>query len=216
MMKLFSTLLRGQSAAALEELADRHAMPLLDQQMRDAQASLALAQRALATAIAEDVQEGRRVASILTRIEGLEGRCKEAMAAGSDALALDAAEVIAGLEAERDAGRQAQALFASEIGRLRMHVASIARRMSELNRGRRMARVADAVERSRGSRIDPDALADAEATLSRLRDRQARNETADTVFATLQHEPSTEERLSEAGFGPPLRPTAAAILARLK
>ena len=60
MIKTFITLMRGSAAASAEELADRHALLILDQQMRDCQASLGRSQRALAVALAEDAREGQR------------------------------------------------------------------------------------------------------------------------------------------------------------
>lgn len=51
MFKTFVTLFRGQVAAAGEEIADRNALIILDQQIRDASAAFERARRALAVAI---------------------------------------------------------------------------------------------------------------------------------------------------------------------
>ncbi len=62
-------------------------------------------------------------------------------------------------------------------------------------------------------------LAEAEATLARLRERQAEAAAAQDALDGLEGErrpASVAERLAEAGFGPPVRPTAAAVLARLR
>ena len=98
------------------------------------------------------------------------------------------------------------------------------RRLAELDRGRRAARVAEAVRTSRFDRMTPGlpeqaTLADAEATLARLRDRQSTAASSAEFFdgITIETRPQTiDERLEDSGFGPPTRPTAAAILARLK
>ncbi|MGI4955110.1 MAG: PspA/IM30 family protein, partial [Janthinobacterium lividum] len=119
MFKTVVTLLRGSAAAAAEDLADRNALLILDQQMRDAQAQFGAAQRALAIAMAENAQEVRRTASLDEQIARLEARTRAALAGGRDDLALEAAEAIAALETERDTGRQAAGLFATEIVRLR-------------------------------------------------------------------------------------------------
>ena len=103
-------------------------------------------------------------------------------------------------------------------------MADTARRLAELHRGRRVARVAEAVRLSRRGRIEnagPHAatLSEAEATLARLRDRQAQEAAAeaalDGILAETRPAP-IEDRLADAGFGPPTRPDAAAVLARLK
>ncbi len=224
MLKTLVTLVRGSQAAAGEQLADQHALLLLDQQMRDAAATLSHAQRALAVALAEDAQEGRRCAAAQERAAGLEQRARAALAAGGEALATEAAEAIATLEAEHAAGQQARTLFAAEIARLRGHVADHERRLAELNRGRRVARVAEAVRISRRGTIEPAGaqfctLSEAEATLARLRGRQ--ESTADACDAlagisTATKPETIDKRLEAAGFGPATRPTAASVLARLK
>ena len=224
MLKTIITLYRGSAAAAAEDLADRNALLLLDQQLRDSQASLTGAQRALAVATAEDAQEGRRCEAVEQRVAGLEERARAALAAGREDLATEAAETIAGLEAECQAGRAARALFATEIARLRRGVDDAQRRLADLHRGRRVARVAEAVRVSRRGRIEPAGthqctLSDAEATLARLRDRQDRAAAAEDALDIIEPEtkPQTvEECLATAGFGPPTRPTAASVLARLK
>jgi phage shock protein A len=223
-LKTVVTLIRGSAAAAAEDLADRNAMLILDQQMRDAQASLVRAQRALAIALSEDSQEGRRLQALDQRIAGLENRARAALSAGRDDLATEAAGTIAELEMERAAGQQARTLFATEIGRLRRGIDDAERRFAELHRGRRVARVADAVRASRKGRIEPAGLsdctlADAEATLARLRERQTQVIAAEDVLCSLMPDTrpqTTEERLADAGFGPATRPTAASVLARLQ
>jgi phage shock protein A len=215
MFKTFTTLCRGAAAANAEDFADQNALLILDQQMRDAQAGLGRAQRALAVALAEAAQEARRGAALAERIAALAG--------GEGALAMAAAETIAELANERDAGERAVALFAAEIGRLRRQVGDAERRLAELQRGRRVARVAEAVRRSRqgGVLAGPaaDRLSEAEATLARLRERQEQAMTADAALDALSgasQAPSVEDRLADAGFGPATRVTAAAVFARLQ
>ena len=224
MLKTLTMLMRGSSAAAAEQLADRNALLLLDQQMRDVATSHTVAQRALAVALAEDAMEGRRMDAAQERLAGLEQRARAALAAGAEALATDAAEAIATLEAEHQAGQQARKLFATEIARLRGRVTDTERRLAELHRGRRVARVAEAVRVSRRGTIEPadpqyGTLSEAEATLARLRTRQERTAEACDTLAGLAAETAPEtidKRLEDAGFGPITRPTAAGVLARLR
>jgi phage shock protein A len=145
MLKTFVTLLRGSVAAAEEELADRSALLILEQQIRDAAGAIDRGKRALALAIAQDEAEGKRLETTLGRIADLEERAVAALAGGREDLAAEAAETIAVLEADRDAIREARATFAGEIGRLRSSVAHAGRRLSDLERGRRIAQAAEAV-----------------------------------------------------------------------
>ena len=224
MFKTVVTLFRGSVAAAGEELEDRTALLILDQQMRDAAAAVERSKRTLALAIAQDQQEGRKLEATVARIADLETRTVAALDGGREDLAREAAEAIAGLEADRDAAMTARALFATEIARLKRQVANAETRITELDRGRRIARAAEAVRTLRKGGIEAarpyeSTLPEAEATLRRLRERQQEAQAADEALADLDAASgplATAERLAEQGFGPRLRPTADDVLARLK
>ncbi|WP_426436915.1 PspA/IM30 family protein [Bradyrhizobium genosp. P] len=224
MFKTVLTLFRGSVAAAEEELGDRTALVILDQQMRDAAAAVERSKRTLALAIAGDQQEGRRLEITNSRIADLEVRASAALEGGRDDLAREAAQAIANLEAERDAATTARALFASEITRLKRHVANAEARISELDRGRRLARASEAVRSLRRSGIEAArpyeaTLPEAEATLKRLRERQMEVQAADDALIEIDATSgplATAEKLAEQGFGPRIKSTADDVLARLK
>ena len=154
MFKTVLTLFRGSVAAAGEELEDRSALLILDQQMRDAAAAVERAKRTLALAIAQDQQEGRRLDATNARIADLELRATAALDGGREDLAREAAEAIAHLEAERDAALTARTLFAAEIARLKRHVSGAEARIHELDRGRRIARASEAVRAMRRGGVE--------------------------------------------------------------
>ncbi|MHC1948277.1 PspA/IM30 family protein [Bradyrhizobium sp. UFLA06-06] len=224
MFKTVFTLFRGSVAAAEEELQDRTALVILDQQMRDAAAAVDRSKRTLALAIAGDQQEGRRLDATNARIADLEQRASAALEGGREDLAREAAQAIANLEAERDAAMTARALFASEITRLKRHVGNAEARIAELDRGRRLARASEAVRSLRRSGIEAarpyeSTLPEAEATLKRLRERQMEIQAADEALIEIDAAagPSaTAEKLAEQGFGPRMKSTADDVLARLK
>ena len=87
MLKTLITLIRGAAAAAEEEVVDRSALLILDQQIRDAGAATDRAKRALALAIAQDEAEGKRLERTLSGIADLEQRATEALAGGREDLA---------------------------------------------------------------------------------------------------------------------------------
>lgn len=215
MFKQMLTLFRANANAAGEEMAERNALLILDQQIRDAGAAITQAQRALALAMGEDAQEAARLDALAGRIAGLEARARAALAGGREDLAMAAAETIAELEMDSTAAQEARRLFGLEISRLRASLREAEQRFAGLHRGRRLARVGEAVRRSRffaGSL----GLNEAQATLDKLRQRQALDAAADTALQSIQAAPQTIElRLGEAGFGES-RPNAAQILARLK
>src|SRR6476620_11580518 len=111
MLKTIVTLVRGAAFRAEEEFADRSALLILDQQIRDAAAGIERAKRALAVAIAQDEAEGRRLETTVSRIADLEERALAALNGHDEELAGEAAEAIAVMEADRDAIREARATF---------------------------------------------------------------------------------------------------------
>ena len=224
MFKTVLTLFRGSVAFAEQEFADRSALLILDQQIRDAGGALERARRALAVAIAQDEAEGKRLESTLTRLADLEERASAALAAGRDDLATEAAEAIALMEVDRDAIRQARATFAAEAAQLKTAVANATHRLGDLVRGRRIAQAAEAVRRLKAGCGTPGsvantALADAEATLKRLRERQSEDAAAEAALQSLDPATGAEtvaSRLEAAGFGHRTRPTAADVFDRLR
>ena len=224
MLKTIVTLVRGAAFRAEEELSDRSALLILDQQIRDSAAGIERAKRALAIAIAQDEAEGKRLETTLARIADLEERAVAALNGSREELANEAAEAIAVMEADRDSIREARATFAREITGLKATVRKSSQRLAELERGRRIAQAAESVRRLKtGSGLatpsGSTALADAEATLRRLREKQAEDAAATNAYEALDNEPNPAaiaDRLEAAGFGKRTRPTAASVLERLK
>ena len=113
-------------------------------------------------------------------------------------------------------------MFGKEIGRLRRDVTGASHRLNELERGRRIAQAAEAVRRLRAGvrpSSGPIGLAEAEATLRRLRQRQTDDAAADAAMETLdasQSGASIADRLEAEGFGRRTKPTAASVLERLR
>jgi phage shock protein A len=223
MFKTVLTIFRGSVAAAGEELEDRTALLVLDQQMRDAGSAVERSKRTLAIAIAQDQMEGRRLDATCARIADLEVRATAALDGGREDLAREAAQQIANLEADRDAAMTARTLFASEITRLKRQVAGAEARITDLDRGRRLARATEAVRALRRGGIEAarpyeSTLPEAESTLKRLRERQIEAQAADEALIELDAASgplATAEKLAEQGFGPRLKSTADDVLARL-
>jgi len=154
MLKTLVTMVRGRTALIAEELGDQNALLILDQQMRDATGALDGAKKALAVATAQESQEQQRLDATHARITDLETGAIAAIKAGREDLATEAAEAVATLEAERDASLTDRALFTAEIAKLKGHVLQQQMRFSQLDRGRRIARAAEAVRIARRGRIE--------------------------------------------------------------
>ena len=191
--------------------------------MRDAAAAVERSKRTLALAIAQDQQEGRRLEATNARIADLEVRATAALEGGREDLAREAAQSIANLEADRDAAMTARTLVCAEIARLKRHVANAEARITELDRGRRIARASEAVRDMRRGGVEAarpyeSTLPEAENTLKRLRERQIEAQAADEALIELDAACgplATAEKLAEQGFGPRMKSTADDVLARL-
>jgi phage shock protein A len=221
MFKQILTLLRGRAYDAEQAFADRNAVPLLNQQIRDAAQAIQSARRAVAVAIAQNEQEKGQHATIVSRLADLEIRAMAALEKGHEGLAREAADAIAFLEAERDASQAAQAQFTTAIDKLKTVVRTAEARLRDLQRGERLARATEEAQRLDVS-VAGSGLAtldDAEETLARLRIRQSQNETTAAVLKEMEHGSrpvGIVEKLANAGCGAPLRSSADDVLARLK
>lgn len=224
MFKTMTTFLRGKQSEAREAFIDANALTLVDQYLRDAGQDLAQARRALAVARAEETMEASRIDDLTRRIADLEDRALAAMKASRDDLAEEAAGAIADLETDRAASEHALGQFRTATAKLKRRVSAAERRIAELDRSRRTARVSEAVRRLRAPvSLAPDApsgaLADAEATLKRLKIRQAEDEAifdAAEDDCTTRDAGSIADKLEAAGFGAATRPSARSVLDRLK
>jgi phage shock protein A len=223
MFKTVITLFRARAHQAEENFSQFHALTLLDQQIRDCVAALAKSKKACAFATAQHQAEQRRLATLETEIADLESRAGEALQQGREDLALEAAGLLADLEADRDASRHACETFASECARMRGRLRKSEARLAELHRGRNLARISDSLGQLRRDAQDQSpcraGFAEAEATLARLNDKDQFDDDADEALAKFDAERSPRklaEKLAENGCGPRLRPTAEDVLARLR
>ncbi|WP_298967505.1 PspA/IM30 family protein [uncultured Methylobacterium sp.] len=223
MFRIVATLARGAAAQACEDLADRHALPLLDQQIREAAAALDGSRRALAAALVQERTDADRHAALAARLADLEERAVAALRGNRDDLAGEAAEAIAGIEAEIRDLDAARAAFSREVAALRRTVREGARQIAELERGRRIAQAAEAARRLRDRRGaalpgTEAALAEAQATLRRLRERQAAEAACADALAAIEAEAGADvaDRLEAAGFGRRTRPDRDGVMARLR
>ena len=221
MFKLISTLLRGRAHDAEQAFADRNAVPLLAQQIRDAAQSIQSARRSVAVAIAQNEQERAQHQTIVGRIADLESRACAALDKGNEGLAREAAEAIAFLEAERDASVAAQGQFTTAIAKLKGIVRAAEARLQELQRGERLARATEEAQKLDVAVAGPGlaTLDEAEETLARLRLRQSQNELTSAVLKDMESTTRPAgiiEKLANAGCGAPLTSSADDVLARLK
>jgi phage shock protein A len=173
------------------------------------------ARRALGIAMAEEAREAERRAMLANKVTDLEQRAVDAMRGGREDLAMQAAEAIAAMTTDIEASRQASERFAAEVALARREVDAQRRRLSDLDRGRRLARIDAALNAAApGSQAGLDSFSEAEAALARV---NADNQEARFVRDEMAP-PAAQliERMSDAGFGEPVQIRAVDVLARLR
>jgi phage shock protein A len=172
------------------------------------------ARRALAVAIAEESREAKRRAGLVVTVDDLERRAVAALRAGREDLAVEASEAIAAIATEINASEHASQRFAAEVALARREVDAQRRRLADLDRGRRLAKIGSALaDTMHTSRSGHDSLGEAEAALARL---VADNDDARAVRNELAPTEHLIERLSDAGFGEASHIKASDVLARLR
>jgi phage shock protein A len=203
-------------------IADRFAIDLLAQRIRDAETGLAAAKQTLATLIVRQRAEQAGLDQLERRHADLESRTLSALAAGNTGLAESGAAAIAELENEREVRRATVQSLGEKTLRMRVSVERAHRRIIDLNQGMISARAIDA-ERKAQSRLvrsigHSASLNDAEELLARITAASDPFEEAgilDEIDGELRHE-AIRERLAAAGHGPATKVRAEDVLARLK
>jgi phage shock protein A len=202
---------------ALIGLQPRSSSPMasLERSIAAAHQAHTSARRALAIAIAEETRETERRLALDAKTSDLERRAIEALRAGRDDLAAQAAEAIAAISADISASERASQRFAAEVALARREVDAQRRRLSELDRGRRLAQIDSVLTATmRASESGLDSFSEAEAALAKV---TAENHNARLV--QQEFAPPAErliERLSEAGFGELTQIRPGDVLARLR
>ena len=117
----------------------------LDRLVTEAGRAHIASRRALAAALAEEAAETRRRDALGAKAKDLETRAVAALTGGREDLATRAAETIAVLETEIAASDEAAVRFAARVALARRAVEAERRRLADLERGRRLARVGAAL-----------------------------------------------------------------------
>jgi phage shock protein A len=216
MFKSLIARMRGRDTTVVV-LDDRHPLRVLDRQRIDAEGRLDLARRQMAVAIAAREAEASRLAATDRRIAALEYRAVQALAEGRATVARQSADMIARLSADRLWTLAALRSCVAETGRLAQQAAVAETHLGRVQRAGRVVRAEEVVrqlragaERRRGPDMSTDGpLREAEATLARLRARQAEAITRDQM-------PDEEKAVAVDMALPVSTPSAAEVLVALR
>lgn len=222
MLRTLNTLFDGANARAEERLRDHFCIELIDQKIREAEASLKAAKFSLASLIQRERAETRQVTALENRITDLTGRASQALEEGREDLATEAAGAIAQMENELKLRGETVRRLESRILQLRQSVDSANRRIIDLKQGAIAARAAKKeadIQRRLGSHIAQDtAFEEAEALIKRVLNRDdpfEQGQILREIDAGLDRT-DMADRLAEEGFGDRTKSTAADVLNRLR
>jgi phage shock protein A len=216
------TLISGVNSRAEERVRAAHAIELIDQKIREAGDGLKLAKMTLASLIQRQRGEDRQIKILETRAADLTQRAREALSAGRDDLATEAAEAIAVMENELTLRRETLARLETRVMRLRSSVETASRRIIDLKQGSIAAR-ALRDEQALQTRLNTtlsgqSSMAEAEeliAQVLRRADPYEQSEILVEIDRGLTRE-NVADKLAEQGFGAATKTTTADVLARLK
>lgn len=222
MLSTLVTLFAGASARSEEQVRNAYSIELIDQKIREAESNLKEAKVGLASLIQRERSERRQVDGISDRITELSVRAKAAMAAGREDMAAQAAQAIADMENERERRNETLARLEGRIMQLRHSLEVSNRRIIDLKQGAIQAR---AVKREQGIQkrlsrhLGGDSpMEEADALIAKVLgqdDPFEQSQIMNEIDRELDHK-GIDDRMSDAGFGPKGRSTAADVLARLK
>lgn len=222
MLRTLTTLMRGTAASQDEALRDRHAIALIEQKIREAEAQLRAAKGTLATMIQRERSERRHLDQVEAQCCDLLTRARDALLGGREDLAQEAAEAVATLENEATIRRESLTRVETGVQRLRRTIEQTHRRLIDLRQGAIAARAVrreQTMQKTLRSTVGQDAAIDeAEALVARVLNRDDPGEQADIlreIEGDLRHD-TLPERMANAGFGAHGKTTGADILARLK
>ena len=222
MFATLKTLFAGADARAEQALRDRFAVDLIDQKIREATAGLKSAKLALAGLIQRERSDARQLQTLGARIADLTDRAAQALQAGRDDLAQEAAQAIADLENERGVRQGTLHQLETRILQLRQSIDRAHRRLTDLQQGAVAARAArrEMQAQARLTRATPSGSAfdEAEELIARVLNREdpfEKDQILTEIDRGLTHA-NTADRLARAGFGTASRTSAADVLARLK
>lgn len=222
---MFSTLVtifRGRAERTREQLEVAEAATIIEQKIRDAERGHERAKQSLAGLILRERHEDKTLSGLASRINDLEDRARQALTAGMDDLAAEAAEAVADLQNESEARQNALARTRLSVQRLRLMVEKCERRLVELRQG---LITAQSIEAERRAHTDSQrdiaglaAIVEGEAVLERLLGDPDPIERAE-ILEDLQAELSGDDlvtRLSAEGFGEAPQTRGQDVLARLR
>jgi len=222
MLGTIRTLITGASTRAETQMRDIYAIELIDQKTKEASDTLRAAKATLATMIQRKRAEQRLIDGLDGKITDMISRAQEALIAGQDTMAQEAANAIAEMENERRIRAETLDRLTQKTDRLQLSLQAGQRRLVDLKQGAMSARAVRREQqmqsRLRSTVGHQNSADEAEELISQVLQKDDPFEQAEIlkeIDAGLGHE-SLTDRMAAAGFGSANKTTGADVLARLK
>ena len=220
MITTLRTLFRASVAETEDAVVEANGTRLLAQHLRDAEADTKTARRALASLIARQKTEERRIDAATEEIARREQEAGAALRAEDEDLAGDLADRIVMLEEQRDQAEAAHKDLGCRIKALRGNLSHADRRIATLASELRAARAGTICRKTAedlAEGLHPSSLERAEAMAWRVKASTQRIEDEMTAMSELRADASQDldARLKEAGIADPGGARRKAVLARL-
>jgi phage shock protein A len=217
------TAFRGKSTEIGEAIVDRQALTILDQEIRDADASIRFAKNDLAGLMGKEKLAANELESLANTISDFEAKATAALAANREDLAIEVAGKIAELEGQLKMKKDAQAELQAGIARMRQDITKAQSRINGLRTQVDMAKARETVQKAQVSASMASGQANgkletAVASLNRLQQRQEERAATMTAHEELAAQSSgndLDQRLREANIIPNEN-SADSVLERLK
>ncbi|MDA7425223.1 PspA/IM30 family protein [Thalassococcus lentus] len=222
MFGTLKTLMLGASAQNETRVRDVYAIELIDQKIREADASLKSAKFALAGLIQRQRAEARQLETLEKRINDLSVRAHKALEQQREDLAQEAAHAIAQMENEQTLRRETLQRLETRVLQLRQSVETANARIIDLKQGavaaRAVKREQDIQKRLGQQAAQNGAFEEADDLIRRVLNRDDPFEQSQILSEIEQGLDKSDiaDRMAEAGFGPATKSTASDVLIRLK
>jgi len=221
--KKMVTALRGGASEVGEAIVDAQALRILDQEIRDADASMLAARNQLIQIKAKHKLSVQRVEEHDKNITNWEQKALAAMNKGEEGLALECAEKVSEITALRDQEKAAADQFGAQVTKLTAQVNKAEGQIKGLRQQADMAKARDSVQRAQINAAAATGgangrLETAVGSLARIKQRQDEQDAKLEAAQELDDAANggdLERRLQDAGIGAKSG-GAADVLARLK
>ncbi|QDP02268.1 PspA/IM30 family protein [Thalassotalea sp. PS06] len=221
--KKIMTAIRGGASEMGESIVDANATRIFEQEIRDAQNHLTKAKRDLTSVMAQQMSATREVERIKRDIAEHEGYAQQALAQENEALALQVAEKIAGMENEQETQQQALDSFSTNVDRLKELVKKSERQVAEFKRQLSMVKTTENVQKATSAITDNfsssnSKLLNAKDSLERIKAKQQKFDDQMKAAELLESEDSDaslQSQLKAAGIGKADK-DASSVLDRIK